>query len=133
MLEHMDCAKLKDLRIATISPPSNAHQNPGRSTRMVAGSGFNFTHTERPQTKDTAQINSARYNHMQHQCCLESGDIPSGPRLDLQSLKLPPRHQWITIPEIGSSALMAEGLTVREALLHAQHLGISKIWIKTDS
>lgn len=32
-----------------------------------------------------------------------------------------------------SSALMAKGLAIREALLHAQHLGISKIWIKTDS
>ena len=28
-----------------------------------------------------------------------------------------------------SSALMAEGLAIREALSHAQHLGITKIWI----
>ncbi|KAL0644545.1 hypothetical protein Bca4012_042835 [Brassica carinata] len=28
---------------------------------------------------------------------------------------------------------MAEGLAIREALSHAQHLGITKIWIRSDS
>ncbi|XP_056843433.1 uncharacterized protein LOC130495878 [Raphanus sativus] len=32
-----------------------------------------------------------------------------------------------------SYVLMAEGLAVREALSHAQHIGITKIWIKSDS
>lgn len=30
-------------------------------------------------------------------------------------------------------ALMAEGLAVREALSHARHLGITKIWLRSDS
>lgn len=32
-----------------------------------------------------------------------------------------------------SSVLMAEGLAVREALSHALHIGISKIWLRSDS
>lgn len=32
-----------------------------------------------------------------------------------------------------SSALMAEGLAIREALSHARHLGITKIWLQSDS
>lgn len=32
-----------------------------------------------------------------------------------------------------SSALMAEGLAVREALSHALHLGITMIWLRSDS
>lgn len=31
------------------------------------------------------------------------------------------------------SALMAEGLEIREALTHARHLGITKLWIRSDS
>lgn len=31
-----------------------------------------------------------------------------------------------------SSALMAEGLAVREALLHAKQIGINKIWLRSD-
>ena len=68
------------------------------STWMVAGSGFNYSHTERPQAKDTGQISAAGYYHLQHRCGLESGDTSSGPRLNLQPLKHPPRHQWIAIP-----------------------------------
>ncbi|XP_013658105.2 uncharacterized protein LOC106362809 [Brassica napus] len=32
-----------------------------------------------------------------------------------------------------ASVLMAEGLAVREALSHALHTGISKIWLRSDS
>ncbi|XP_048624104.1 uncharacterized protein LOC125592756 [Brassica napus] len=32
-----------------------------------------------------------------------------------------------------SSVLMAEGLAVREAFSHALHIGISKIWLRSDS
>lgn len=32
-----------------------------------------------------------------------------------------------------TSTLMAEGLGVREALSHAQHIGITKIWLCSDS
>ncbi|XP_018448792.1 uncharacterized protein LOC108820335 [Raphanus sativus] len=31
-----------------------------------------------------------------------------------------------------ASVLMAEGLAVREALCHALHIGISKIWLRSD-
>lgn len=32
-----------------------------------------------------------------------------------------------------SSALMAKGLAVREALLHAKHISITKIWLRSNS
>ncbi|KAF2564031.1 hypothetical protein F2Q70_00014243 [Brassica cretica] len=32
-----------------------------------------------------------------------------------------------------SSALMAEGLAVRQTLSHAHHIGITKIWLRSDS
>lgn len=34
---------------------------------------------------------------------------------------------------MGQRTVMAEGLAVREALSHALHTGISKIWLRSDS
>lgn len=47
------------------------------------------------------------------------------------SSKLPASNGCKTQDRV-SSALMAEGLAVREALLHAKQIGINKIWLRSD-